>query len=140
MKKWSRWAMQMNLDVAFSTFRRHKREKRHLKHCIKEKVCSGFLFRKALWKARYSSEYCVMPQIRRRNTYRRNLQEAASLHIESVNYSSVISPITMGDTNQWYANMQSTGYWGQRHVGSQSPHMTKVERTNLQNLRMTLWT
>ncbi|GFT09184.1 hypothetical protein TNCV_4106141 [Trichonephila clavipes] len=48
--------------------RRCRREKRHLKHCIKEK-CSGFLIRKALRKVGVYSEYHVMPRMIVRNAY-----------------------------------------------------------------------
>ena len=45
------------------------RWKRHLKHCTKEKLCSGFLIWKGLSNVRVCSEYPVRPRIIRRNAY-----------------------------------------------------------------------
>ena len=58
--------MQM---VSISAHLNDAGEKRHLKHYKKEKLWSGFLFRKALCKIRNFSECRLMPRINRRNWY-----------------------------------------------------------------------
>ncbi|GFW91752.1 transposable element Tcb1 transposase [Trichonephila clavipes] len=43
---------------------RSRKEKQHLEHCLKEKLCSEFLVRKVLCKVEVCSEDPVMPRIR----------------------------------------------------------------------------
>ncbi|GFX13728.1 hypothetical protein TNCV_599381 [Trichonephila clavipes] len=50
-----------------NAFKRRGREKRNLKHRIKENLGSELHIRDALYKVRACSEYRVMPRIRRRN-------------------------------------------------------------------------
>ncbi|GFW58536.1 hypothetical protein TNCV_718361 [Trichonephila clavipes] len=61
--------MRFANDYRFSAFRRRMMEKCHLKRCTKEKLCGGFLIRKALCEIGVCLEYHVMPRIIRRNTY-----------------------------------------------------------------------
>ncbi|GFT67811.1 hypothetical protein TNCV_4517931 [Trichonephila clavipes] len=50
--------------------RRRRREKGHLKHCVKGKLSSGFLIRKAFSKVGVCSGCRVMPRLRR-NAYQK---------------------------------------------------------------------
>ena len=55
----------------FSTFRNRKKEKRYLKHSIKEIICNEYFIRKTLYKVRVESEYRIMQRIIRRNAHQK---------------------------------------------------------------------
>lgn len=131
-------------DKFFCAFRRRRREKRHLKHYIKGRLCSGFLIGKALCKVEVCSEYRVMPRIRRRNAYQQVSEfdrgrivayRECGLSFRDIARRTGRHPTTvMRIWNQWVAEGHT-----ERHAGSQRPPMTNaredrhIVRSALQN-------
>ena len=84
-------------DLYFRIFRQHRRKKWLLKHCIKEKLCGGFLIWKMLWKVRHCSEFHVKLQIRRRNAHYQALEldRGRIISYLSVDYCSALLPVVL---------------------------------------------
>ena len=123
MKGRRSWDMRMINGV----FRRRGKEKRHLKHCIKENLCNGFLIRKALCKVRLCCEYHIMPQLRSRDGYQQFDRGRIVANREcGFSFRAIVHRIGRHPStviriwNEWLAEH------AEQHIGSQSLPMTNI--------------